>query len=308
MRQSFEWEEAARQQSPQAYDLLAEIYDAFQEGELLEALLEEESSLLLQFLQEQEEQGFFPSQVNSLQASTHQANSPQTAAVVDLGCGTGSFTLALAELLWQEGKSLPIIGLECSFAMLEKARGKSRQLPFPAPEWRLGDLQDQRLYPSSVRLFFSSLDSLNHLRKEELRELLPQLYAHLETGGLLFFDFLTPAYMEENFAARSYQARFASCQLKWSNAYQPERRQNWAHIRLLPGKQKEGGQARGEPSIKTYELDIWEQAYDLAEMEELLTQAGFEELAFAESCQEGRFYALAKKLPSPQPTEHEHDE
>lgn len=71
---------------------------------------------------------------------------PQT--IVDLGCGTGYFSRALAERYRQ-----PVVGLDLAEGMLRFARSQ----PGPVRDWVVADAEALPLRPGSQDLIFSSL-------------------------------------------------------------------------------------------------------------------------------------------------------
>lgn len=105
--------------------------------------------------------------------------------VLDLACGSGSFSVELAR------RGLEVIGVDGSSGMLAKAMEKAADLPEPI----LFLEQDMRcldLY-GTVDAAVCVLDSLNHLLKtEDIRQVFRRLRLFVEPGGLLVFDVNTP--------------------------------------------------------------------------------------------------------------------
>lgn len=94
------------------------------------------------------------------------------ATVVDLGCGTGELTAALAERF----PDARVTGLDSSAAMLAKARAA-----FPAIDWIAGDIGDWR--PAApVDLIFTN--AALHWVADHAR-LFPRLIGALAPGGVL---------------------------------------------------------------------------------------------------------------------------
>lgn len=104
---------------------------------------------------------------------------------LDLACGTGSLTLALAE------RGVDVYGVDASVEMLSVAREKcaraGRDVLFLCQK-----MQELDLY-GTVDTVFCSLDSLNHLPgRVELEKALAKVSFFLEPGGWFFFDLNTP--------------------------------------------------------------------------------------------------------------------
>ena len=108
------------------------------------------------------------------------------AAVLEAACGTGRLTIPLA----QEG--IPIVGLDVSPSMIEKAREKSAAFGLKI-DWRL---QDARFMDLGRRfgLIFMASNALQHL--EDLESILSFFNGarrHLEPDGTLIVDVFNPS-------------------------------------------------------------------------------------------------------------------
>ena len=106
--------------------------------------------------------------------------------VLDLACGTGRLSWLLAELGYE------VIGVDLSCEMLSVAaeRGEERRAEIP-PMFLNQALQELDLY-GTVQAAICSMDGLNYLPEEDLRETLRRLRLFLEPGGILLFDLNTP--------------------------------------------------------------------------------------------------------------------
>jgi SAM-dependent methyltransferase len=103
---------------------------------------------------------------------------------LDLGCGSGFQTLALARL------GFDVVGVDSSEALLRELEGRSEA----NLEVRtvLGDMREPRTYaeyaPFEVAVCMG--DTLTHLRsKGEAANLIRDVYEHLEEGGRLVLQF-----------------------------------------------------------------------------------------------------------------------
>lgn len=102
--------------------------------------------------------------------------------VLDLGCGTGNITLAMAE------RGYEMIGLDASAEMLQKASEKAdREILFLHQ-----DMTAFELY-GTVDAMVCALDGVNYLTGEDdLEKMLTLLHYYLNPGGILIFDINTP--------------------------------------------------------------------------------------------------------------------
>jgi SAM-dependent methyltransferase len=113
------------------------------------------------------------------------------ASVLDLGCGTGSATLAFARA------GLDATGVDRSHAMLERARhfadAEGHKVPFIE-----GDMADLQL-PDRYDLVTCIYDALNYLDDDrDVVRFLLNAYRHLEADGYLVFDMNTRARLESS--------------------------------------------------------------------------------------------------------------
>jgi SAM-dependent methyltransferase len=111
------------------------------------------------------------------------------ARIVDLACGTGTLSLALA----QQGHE--VIGIDLSADMLTQAKSKqqtSEQNGHPLSiQWMEGDMR-YFLLDTPADAVVCHYDSLNHLSNEtELRGTFVQVAQALRSGGIFLFDLNT---------------------------------------------------------------------------------------------------------------------
>ena len=92
---------------------------------------------------------------------------------LDLGCGTGRFTAALASAF-----DCPVVGVEPSQAMLDVARSED----VPGVEWKQGSAEDIPLASQSVGLVFMS-QVFHHLTRPD--KALTEIHRVLTPGGFL---------------------------------------------------------------------------------------------------------------------------
>ena len=104
--------------------------------------------------------------------------------VLDLACGTGRLSWLLAE------RGYEVIGVDLSCDMLAVAASREAEVKYP-PLFLNQALQELDLY-GTVQAAICSMDGLNYLPEEDLREAMRRIRLFLEPGGLLLFDLNTP--------------------------------------------------------------------------------------------------------------------
>ena len=99
--------------------------------------------------------------------------------VLDLACGTGRLTRALAQT------GLTVTGVDLSAPMLARARELAGELPIT---WVEGDCRDLHL-GQRFRLLLMTSHAFQHmLTTADQDQLLTTVYAHLEVGGIFAFE------------------------------------------------------------------------------------------------------------------------
>jgi len=150
-------------------------------------------------------------------------NGQKPRLVLDLACGTGTFT----KLLEDEG--FDVIGLDASPDMLAAARQK-----LPGALLTCQDIRRFELY-GTVDAAVCLCDSVNYLRSAaDLRAMLACVSNYLNPGGLFVFDIKTIYEYENMFGAKTFAEEVSDAAYIWSNKYDPARR------------------------INTYKLDFWQ--------------------------------------------------
>lgn len=93
--------------------------------------------------------------------------------ILDLGCGAGD---PIAAYMASQGHV--VVGVDASRAMLEIARAR-----FPEGDWRLGDMRTLDVPERFDGII--AWNSFFHLTRDEQREVLPLLAAHMAAGAAL---------------------------------------------------------------------------------------------------------------------------
>ena len=183
--------------------------------------------------------------------------------VLDLACGTGSLTRVLAE------RGYEMIGVDQSPEMLAEAAEKNRGAAPIEPIFLCQPMERLDLY-GTIDACVCCLDSINYVTSpKKLARAFRRVHTFLMPGGLFLFDINTPQKLRgldgQMFLDESEDA-YCVWRADWS-----ERRRICTYgmdiFRLEPG----GLWSRWEEVHEEY-------AYEPAELEELLRQAGFRQI------------------------------
>ena len=207
--------------------------------------------------------------------------------VLDLACGTGSLTRELAL------RGYEMIGVDRSPEMLAQAAEKDwSDCPVP-PLFLCQSMERLDLY-GTVDACVCCLDSVNYVtRPKTLERAFQRVHTFLMPGGLFLFDINTPEKLR-GLDGQVFLDESEDAYCVWRAEFSPRRRictYGMDVFRLEPS----GLWSRGEELHEEY-------AYEPAELEELLRQAGFShirqygELKFrAPKPGEGRIFFAARK-------------
>ena len=180
--------------------------------------------------------------------------------LLDLGCGTGSMSLIMAE------KGFDVIGVDSSIGMLNAAQQKM----FESGRHMLllnQKMQEIDLY-GTVDCAICVLDGINHLPDEtDVRAAFAKVSLFMNEGGAFAFDVNT-IYKHKNILADNafiYDNDDFFC--AWQNSFNPE--DNSVDIALDFFEEEDGVYYRCGESFT-------EKAYELSDISEWLEEAGFE--------------------------------
>jgi SAM-dependent methyltransferase len=213
-------------------------------------------------------------------------------SVLDLACGTGSMTLALAE------RGFDMIGLDRSCEMLSVARDRAADAGVADRIlWLAQDMTDFELY-GTVEAVVSCLDSINHLTtRDALVSCLRLVHNYLVPGGLFLFDLNSQMKFETLYGDASYVFEAPGTFCTWQNCYNPKSKLCHFDITLF----EEGEDGR----YVRYDERQTERMYTVRSMKRALAECGFELVGAygSESCAEitdesERWYFVARAIKS----------
>jgi len=181
--------------------------------------------------------------------------------VLDLGCGTGTMTMLLAE----EGYDM--IGADLSMEMLEIARQKKEGTEYDIL-YLCQDMREFELY-GTVAAVVCVCDSLNYLLElSEVEETFRLVNNYLDPGGIFIFDFNTVYKYREIIGDAVIAENRDKCSFIWENYYEEETGINEYALTIFV-EEKEG-------LFRKFEEQHLQKGYELEEIKECLLRSGME--------------------------------
>jgi len=136
--------------------------------------------------------------------------------VLDLGCGTGSLCIEMAN------RGYDMIGVDISPEMLQIATEKS-QKHHDSILYLLQDIRSFELY-GTVDVILASLDVLNHItKKRDLLEILRLVRNYLVPGGLFLFDINSEYKLSSKLPNQTFYQVEDDVAWIWNNTYNREK-------------------------------------------------------------------------------------
>ena len=181
--------------------------------------------------------------------------------VLDLGCGTGTFT----RMLSREGYDM--IGVDNAEQMLAIAMEKTEE----SGENILYLLQDMREFElyGTVGAVISVCDSLNYLlEEEELVQTFKLVNNYLDPGGIFIFDFNTVYKYRDVIGDTTIAENREDCSFIWENFYHEEEEINEYELTVFVREENE--------CFRKFEENHFQRGYRLKQMKKALEQAGME--------------------------------
>ena len=207
--------------------------------------------------------------------------------VLDLGCGTGSFTEALAE------KGYDMTGIDISEDMLDIAMQK-KEASGNDILYLLQDMREFELY-GTVRAVVSICDSMNYLMSEEdLLQTFRLVNNYLDPGGIFIFDLNTAYKYRELIGDATIAENREGASFIWENTWYEEEQVNEYDLTIFVEEENH--------LYRKYEETHFQKAYDVKTVKKLLEEAGMEFLAVYDAftrepvCKDSeRIYMIARE-------------
>lgn len=179
--------------------------------------------------------------------------------VLDLGCGTGTFT----ELMASAG--FDMIGVDNAEDMLQIAIEK-RDASSHDILYLLQDMREFELY-GTVRAIVSICDSMNYLTDPaDFQKVLKLAANYLDYDGIFLFDLNTAYKYEQLLADHTFAENREDCSFIWENDFDADSRINTYELTLF---------VREDDTKYRRFAELHEQrAYTLAEVQEMISAAG----------------------------------
>lgn len=182
--------------------------------------------------------------------------------ILDLGCGTGSLTHQLAQ------RDYEMIGVDLSPEMLMEATEKCSALEGTPPIFLCQSMDKLDLF-GTIDACVSCLDSINYVTDpKKLQKAFQRVHLFLMTGGLFIFDVNTVEKLE-GLDGQVFLDETEDTYCVWRAEYSKRRRICTYFMDIF---RREGRVwHKGEELHEEY-------AYEPAELEEFLRQAGFKQI------------------------------
>ncbi|MDR0532230.1 MAG: methyltransferase domain-containing protein [Oscillospiraceae bacterium] len=182
------------------------------------------------------------------------SDAPQGALVLDLACGTGTFSYALME------RGFDVIGIDASLDMLAQALDKAAQANIAPPLLLCQKLEELDLY-GTAQAAVCLTDSLNHITDPAaVRRFFRRLALFVEPGGLFVFDVNTlykhEYVMGDNTFVRECDGAFCV----WQNHWIPEERTTEIVLDVFEAEgalYRRAGERFAERAYSVEELTAW---------------------------------------------------
>lgn len=180
--------------------------------------------------------------------------------LLDLGCGTGSFSRLMT------GRDFDVIGVDGSEGMLRQA---TEAAPPNGPDilYLQQDITRFELF-GTVDAICCLTDTVNHVTaKASLQRMLRLCRQYLNPGGVLVFDIATRRHFARRLGDRLLYEVGDEAVVLWKNRFSEKTGCNVADI-VLFSRNPDGRWSRGDETIR-------ERTYDRRTLAAMLRQAGF---------------------------------
>ena len=201
--------------------------------------------------------------IGEIAENTDEALEQERNLVVELGCGTGSFTIEMAQ------KGYDIIGTDLSFEMLDIARRKAAEQGLDIM-FLQQDMRELDLYCTTGTIV-SVCDSINYLLEDEdVIETFRLVNNFLYPKGIFVFDFNTVHKYRDVIGDVTIAENRDDCSFIWDNYYNDEDHINEYDLTIFARCDDEDEIFRR--SVETH----YQRGYELSEMKSFVEKAGLE--------------------------------
>lgn len=212
----------------------------------------------------------------------------QPGKALDLGCGTGTLTVPLAQKGWQ------VTAVDLSADMLAVADAKAREAGVQV-HWVQQDMRELQV-GTGFDLVISMCDSLNYITKlSELQRVFQQANQALRAGGILLFDLNSYFKLSQVFGDNVFTVNEEEIAYIWENEFDSQEQVCLMDITFFV--QEANGYFRRFSEFHQ------ERAYQVSEIQQALVNAGFQVLGiYAEQtfvepdAETERIYYVAQKM------------
>lgn len=147
--------------------------------------------------------------------------------ILELGCGTGRFTLLMEE------KGYKMTGIDNSIEMIKSARKKKSKSDFILQDMRAIELEE------SFDGVISVCDSMNYLSEEfDLESVFMGVSGVIKPGGIFIFDLKTEKFYKE-LGENVYTDDNEFGSYIWKNSYDEDTRDNYYELTFFIHKKKD---------------------------------------------------------------------
>lgn len=180
--------------------------------------------------------------------------------IVELGCGTGAFTLEMCKLGYK------MSGIDLSPDMLSVARDKFAKTDFADTVFSEQDMQEFTV-PEKVDALVSVCDSINYVIEDGgLDKVFRCAQDSLKSNGVFVVDLKTRYFYENVLAYNTMAENFPTCSYIWDNYYHEEDRINEYLLTLFVQEGKH---------FRRYVEDHFQRAYEVDEVIDAARRNGF---------------------------------
>lgn len=201
--------------------------------------------------------------------------------LLDLCCGTGTLTLEMCR------RGYELISVDSSADMLTEAKFKTADLSIP-PLILCQDAAELDLY-GCVDAAFCSLDGMNYIPFEDLKEVFHKLRLFIRPGGLFIFDIRLPEFFR-SLDGEIFVDETENVLCMWRAEFDEEENAMFYGMDIFSLK--------GELWERSVEEHI-EYAHSPAALKMLLEDSGFEDVRLISDCPQGdsgRLFISARRI------------